>query len=262
MVEKTASNWVPPVKLDTLLSALCGNSIFTKGDLKHRLKSLRRPTNEIGDSAIEDILTLASTMGLVTKDGGVYHRTSMGDQFCIVGGDDLSEEIKQRLHIQLQSSLRVYQEFLEYLTQPRSAQEIDIRFNQVTGKTLRQWVQFLGVANVDKSEKYQYFPQEQDVDLETFKQALKSCHKQLSRDQMVGTGRYFVDIGELRSEVCQTLRIFPGRFDALLTALLDDSEGRRGIELTGAPATIYEEATTEPFSYRGKIFRYIAVTGA
>lgn len=260
-VEKKAPKWLPPVKLDTFFQALCSGSTLTRVNLKNILKSHRKPTNEIGDSAIDDILTLGTKIGVISKDGDVYRRTNLGDQFCaLFGGEGLTDDIRERFHIQLQE-LGPYRDFLDYLAQPRSTEEIDTQFNQVTGKTLRQWGQFLGVINVDDSGRYQHFAQEKDVDSHTFKQALKSCHKRLSKDQMIGADRYFVDIGRLRSEVCQALRISPRKFNTLLTDLLNDPAEGHSIELTGAPATFYEEATTEPYSYKGKVFLYIALTG-
>jgi len=143
----------------------------------------------------------------------------------------------------------------EQKKRPRT--EIYAQFKELPGRTLIAWSKAAGLIEADRSFVWS-LPQEKKefLTLEQFREKLVKTYKDMSKSEMLGIEKIFVEIGELRQRICIDHRWSFQEFDKYLRRLVDSPFGEK-IRLYGAPSSVFGER--ESFMYRKRLYIYIRI---
>jgi len=193
---------------------------------------------------------------------GKYRVSSIGEELCKCLDKSDMKRFRQILANILLNNPRkgqLFREFLLFLNERnrRTRREIYARFKEIPARTLIAWSKAAGLVEADKDFVWSV-PQERKkvLTLEQFREKLIKTYKEMSKSEMFGIEKIFVEIRELRQRICIDHAWTFEEFDKYLTKLLDSPFGEK-IRLYGAPPSVFDER--ESFMYHNKLYIYIRI---
>lgn len=113
----------------------------------------------------------------------------------------------------------------------RESFKCELNLNQTAIDVLSDWCDRLGIIQRHLFANRFYFVKSEGIPLEAFKKSLVNCYLSISLNKI----GMFVDVPELREEVCERSKVSRNFFDDSLRTLYLKNLGK--IEMSGAPIT-------------------------
>lgn len=155
-----------------------------------------------------------------------------------------------------ESKGKLFEDFLQFVTEKKSKKDIDQRFKPIPARTLIAWSKEAGLIQ-EYQNFFQAIPRKKTKPTQAqFKDVLIKIYTETQTTEVFGIKRIYVPIGGLRFNVCVELGLKKEEFDDELKYLLSTEYGTR-ITLHGAPTNVYEEEET--FNYSGKLYIYLSI---
>lgn len=193
---------------------------------------------------------------------GKYRLSSTGEEICNCFDKSDMDRLRRILSTVLLNNPRKGQLFREFLSfvniqKKRSKREIYEQFKELPGRTLIAWSKAAGMIETDGDFVWGLPKTEiKTLTLEQFQEKLANTYKDMSKSEMLGVEKVFVEIGELRRKICIDQSWAFEEFDEYLRRLLDSAFGKK-IRLYGAPSSVFDEG--KDLKYRGRLYVYIRV---
>ena len=251
--------------IDVMLKALCAlTEPFSKGSFYQSLRKLKRFKN---DSSKESYFSLAKKLGLFEGPRGEHRRTVLGSEICRLIRKEAEEDVRQTMRNVFILKEPSFAQFLEFMKETRTRNEIAQWSNRVAGKVLPIWGGWLGLVQYSESRGCYFLTDEKQIPLspEQFRATLWRAYEELSRMPLAGVRAAFVKIPQLRDRVFVMKRCPAREFDRQLRSLLSDPKYRNRIEISSAPITMMKRDVkafkTEVFTYDDRKYHFIALKG-
>lgn len=154
---------------------------------------------------------------------------------------------------------QLYKAFLSFVNErkKRSRKEIYTQFKELPGRTLIAWSKAAGLIEADRNSVWGLPQKEKQIlSLEQFRGKLVETYKDMSKSEMLGIEKIFLEIGELRQRFCIDHSWSFEEFDECLRRLLDSPFGEK-IRLYGAPSSVFDER--ENFMYDRRFYIYVRI---
>jgi hypothetical protein len=143
------------------------------------------------------------------------------------------------------------------MSKERTRTEIYERFKELPGRTLIAWSKAAGLVEADRKLVWSLPRKEKKfMNLSQFQTELVALYKDLTKSEMIGIEKIFVEIHELRQKICIEHNWDFKEFDDYLTRLLDSTFGE-SIRLYGGPSSAFKEM--ESFMYQKRTYLYIRI---
>lgn len=153
----------------------------------------------------------------------------------------------------------LFKEFINFIRMKPSCSrsELYIKFKKIPTRSLIAWSKEAGLINLlqDKIWAIEKIPKK-EMGLDMFWQLIKETYEELSKSEMLGIEKVFVDIRELTSKICIDLSWTVDEFDQMLRQLLNSKKGEK-VRLYGAPTSYFDNK--ENFFYKGNVYAFIRV---
>jgi len=193
---------------------------------------------------------------------GTYRLSSIGKELCECLDKSDMKRFRQILSTILLNNPRkgqLFKDFLSFVNEQkkRSRKEIYLQFKELPGRTLIAWSKAAGLIEADRDFVWGLPLKEKEVlTLEQFREKLVEMYKDMSKSEMLGIEKIFLEIGEIRQKFCIDHSWSFEEFDEHLRRLLDSPFGEK-IRLYGAPSSLFDER--EKFMYHGRLYIYIRI---
>ena len=153
---------------------------------------------------------------------------------------------------------QLFEEFLDFVVKPISRPAIYGRFREIPARTLIAWCHYVGLVEVEGGMVWRlHLPVQQPPSDGEFMETLVQTYDEMQKTETPGIKRVFVDINEIRRNVCYKLKgLSVTEFDEYLRRILDGPEGK-SIRLYGAPTSVYEERRN--FPYKSRVYAYMSI---
>jgi len=191
---------------------------------------------------------------------GTYRLSSTGRELCECLDKSDMNRFRQILSTVILNNPRkgqLYKDFLSFVNEQkkRTRKEIYARFKELPGRTLIAWSKATGLIEADRDFVWGLPLKEKEfLTLEQFREKLVNAYKDISKSEMLGIEKIFIEIGELRQKFCIDRSWSFKEFDEYLRRLLDSPFGEK-IRLYGAPSSVFDES--ENFMYHERLYIYI-----
>jgi len=178
---------------------------------------------------------------------GQYIISNLGKKICELIETENWEEYKIKLYnilITNEEKSEIFNDFYHYLETNKVVNKTELynEFKSITARTLIAWSKEVDVIRHDKDIDKIWFHKKNykmDVNLNIFWKELQDAYKELVRTDLFMIKIMFVEISELRANVCYRLNLELDDFDYYLIRTLNSIYGNK-IQLYGAPSSSYE----------------------
>jgi hypothetical protein len=171
---------------------------------------------------------------------------------------DQYQKILSELLLNNPSKGKLFEEFLKFVMERKSKNEIDKRFNPIPARTLIAWSLEAGLIQKYKDYIQAIHRQKIKFTQAQFWEILTETYNEMQATEVFGIKRIYVPIGELRFNVGVKLGLKTEEFDETLKHLLSTEYGSK-ITLHGAPTDVFEKNKEETFNYKNKLFVYLSM---
>lgn len=193
---------------------------------------------------------------------GTYVLSSTGKELCKCLDKLDANRFRQILSTILLNNPRkgqLFKGFLSFVNErtKRNRKEVYAQFKELPGRTLIAWSKAAGLVEADRHFVWGLPQKKKEIPtLEQFREELVETYKDMSKSEMLGLEKLFVEIGELRLRICIERSWSFDEFDAYLRSLLDSPFGQK-IRLYGAPSPVFNRG--ENFLYTNRLYIYIRI---
>jgi len=233
---------------------------------KAAYEKMKRRTTPIHEKHAHTHFYSLSVYGLIvpvkTGPRGAYEVSKIGRELCECLDKRDNSRFKQILSTILlndPSKGMLYREFLSFIGEKRKRSRAALyeRFKPIPARTLIEWCKTAGLVEANHDFVWS-LPQGEKVvlTLEQFREELVEAYKRLSKPEMLGLEKIFVEIKDLRQTICIDHGWRVEEFDESLRRLLNSPFGQE-IRLYGAPSSLFDER--ESFLYNEKLYIYIRI---
>lgn len=190
-----------------------------------------------------------------------YKITQIGKDIC----SSLSKSNTGDIHAKLRSILlsnadkgQLFEDFLNFVAKPTPRKAIFERFHEIPARTLIAWSRYAGLVEVEGEMIWRlHLPAQELPSEDAFFSTLISTYNEMQKTETPGIRRIFVDINEIRRNVCYKLNgLSVSEFDSYLRKILDSARGK-SIRLYGAPSSVFEERRN--FAYKSRVYAYLSI---
>jgi hypothetical protein len=246
-----------PKKFFNSLCMLKGKK-FNSNDYRYVLASLTN-NNIVSDTMRDTYFYLAHIFNLIseTDNRNYYEITESCEKICAVVNDDSKQSIyKQYIKGMILSNNdkgQLFNDFLDFISTPKTIAEIEKRFKKVPTKTLIAFSLEAGLI-LHYGELYQSTEIHSNVDLNIFYFTLIKEYKKI---QEKGTRKIYVSIDLIRNLVSLELGLESlNLFNSLLEQALDSP---LGVHLYLHGAAPQSDSEYIGFRYKGKRYVFISI---
>lgn len=249
------------------LRTLCRlkDSVITWDSFKAEYEKTKQREREPVDEKTTDThfytLGVFDLIGPLASESAHYRITQIGKDVCALLQKGKTQDLEARLRSILltnEDKGPLFKDFLNFVTKPTSRKAIFQRFREIPARTLIAWTRYAGLVEVEGDMTWRLHLPTQELPTESeFFETLIKTYNEMQKTETPGIRRIFVDINEIRRNVCYKLNgLSVSEFDGYLRRILDSSRGK-GIRLYGAPTSVFEEKRN--FAYKSRVYAYLSV---
>jgi hypothetical protein len=253
--------------LEDTLKTLCRleDSIITWGSFKAEYERIKKREKEPVDEKTVDThfytLGVFNLISPIPSVSAQYKITTIGKDICSSLQRAATEEVKSKLRSVILTNPDkgdLFNDFLDFVTKPTPRAAVYRRFREIPARTLVAWSQYVGLVEVEGNMIWKlHLPKQKLPSDDEFLETLIRTYNEMQKTETPGIKRVFVDINEVRRNVCYKLNgLSVSEFDDYLREILDSPKGKI-IRLYGAPTSVFEEKRN--FPYKSRVYAYLSV---
>ena len=246
------------------LQALCNlaNGVITwdsfKTEYERVTNRLRKPVDEKTIDTHFYSLTIFEI--LEELDKGKYQISLTGNDLCRLRKTKSKiyefKSLLASILLNNPSKGKLFEKFLNFLKTPRKKSEIYEQFKPEPSRSLISWCSYSGLIEIQGKDYWSLPIHREKISKKDFRKILIDTYKEMRDTKMFGIKRTFVDIDDLRKNICARLGIRIEEFDKFLTEILVREKGKL-VRLFGAPSSQYDEGRN--FMYKNKLYAEISL---
>ncbi len=240
------------------------NSTITWNSFKTKYEEITGRTNDPVDEKTVDThfytLTIFDLL-IPQSTKGQYKLSLTGkdlcDLLCNPKKDDEFKKLLASILLGNEHKGDLFKKFLKFVEKPREKKEIYKEFKNFPGRTLIAWCYLASLIEIQIDTVWKVNRGITKFSMDEFNNMLSKTYNEMQKTGMFGVRRIFMNLDELRKNVCYRLGgISIDKFNECLTKLLNTPSGKK-IRLYGAPTSVFEERRN--FNYRGRLYAYISI---
>ncbi len=253
--------------LEDTLKTLCRleDSVITWDSFKAEYERIKNREKEpVDEKTVDTHFYTLGVFDLVSPIQSVsaqYKITAIGKDICASLQSAATEELKTKLRSVILTNPdkgNLFNDFLNFVIKPTPRAVIYRRFREIPARTLIAWSQYVGLVEVEGNMIWRlHLPKQKLPSDNEFLETLIHTYNKMQKTETPGIKRVFVDINEIRRNVCYHLSgLSVSEFDEYLRRILDSPKGK-SIRLYGAPTSVFEEKRN--FPYKSRVYAYLSV---